>query len=283
MQNGRLITPMFNLRVTPWFTDSCVIFLNNLFKWLPSVVNYQLTLLEFGGGNSTLYFLQKKLKVVTIESDDGFITMLSDMANQLGYKSIKIQPENFNDRTIIDNDLVIVKALDISNLDHILNKDWSIIVNDGIARKQVLEGVLGNKFNPIVILDNVEYCANWGRLDRSSAKPDLIYVYRSMLRSPDWQRYIFEQQHGREGHGSPDFTGWESPHRWASAVLWKNSHVLNKFIISNIGLPVVNKEGLDDEDLFSLSERCPFDWEKMVWLKENFPKELDLGLERNFN
>jgi hypothetical protein len=56
-----------------------------------------------------------------------------------------------------------------------------------------------------------------------------------------------------------------------------------KFIISNIGLPVVNKEGLDDEDLFSLSERCPFDWEKMVWLKENFPKELDLGLERNFN
>jgi len=268
----------------PWLTDSCTLFLNNIFKWLPSITHSQLTVLEFGGGNSTLYFLQKKLKVVTIESDDGFIDLLCDMANRLGYKSIKIKPQIFNKKLLEDHDLVIIKAADIDDTDDIINKmDWSIIVNDGIARKHVLQEVSKSKFNPIVILDNVEYCANWGRLDRSSAKPDLIDVYRAMLRNSEWQHYIFEQQEGREGHGTSDFTGWESPNRWASAVLWKNSHVLNKFIISNIGLPIVNKEGLEDEDVLSLNERCPYDWGKGVWLKEPFPEELNLGLERTFN
>jgi hypothetical protein len=50
-------THKFPLRVIPWFTDGCSTFLQNLFKWLPKLVGERLLVLEFGGGNSTFFFL----------------------------------------------------------------------------------------------------------------------------------------------------------------------------------------------------------------------------------
>jgi hypothetical protein len=103
------------------------------------------------------------------------------------------------------------------------------------------------------------------------------------LRSADWKSYIFEQNEGREGRGSTDKTGWESPHRWMSAVCWPNSHILTGLMITHLGFPVVNQSGIEDIDTESLNKRCPFDWTKMEWLCEPFPKELDLKLKRNFD
>jgi rubredoxin len=137
--------------------------------------------------------------------------------------------------------------------------------------------------NSIVVLDNVEYSANWGRLDRSSAKPNLIETYRCILRSIDWHNYIFEQSEGREGHGSTDKTGWESPHRWLSAVCWPKEHFFHELMITHLGFPVVNRFGMSNDDIKSLEERCPFDWSTMEWLREPFPKELDLKLDRDFS
>ena len=44
----------------------------------------------------------------------------------------------------------------------------------------------------------------------------------------------------------------------------------------------VRRFGGHGEDVNSLAVRCPFDWDKNVWLKDSFPEELDLGLIRDF-
>lgn len=274
----------FRLRVVPWWTDDCSTFLNNVFKWLPGVPDKQLTVLEFGGGNSTFYLLSKKCKVVTVESDQGYIDLLINMARQIKYTACAVDASSLSEGVMSENDLVILKAQDFSQVHDVIGGySWNFVVNDGISRREVLSYIQENAIDCIVILDNVEYCANWGRLDRSSAKPDLIRAYRSMLRDSNWRHYVFEQAEGRGGRGSPDKTGWESPHRWASAVLWPQKHLLSQRIVSSIGLPLVNEMGEDDSDVETLAARCPFDWEKMQWVKGPFPEDLDLKLSRKFD
>ena len=274
---------LFRLRVVPWWTDACSTFLNNIFKWLPATLSHPLVALEYGGGNSTFYLLGKHVKVVTVESDDAYIEFICGVARNVGYKVCTVEPCDFNSNLLSEYQLVVVKSPNLSATDNILNKHlWDIVINDGISRLEVLEAIHQSHLNAIVILDNVEYCANWGRLERSSAKPGRIKAYRAMLRDTEWRHYIFEQSEGREGRGAADKTGWESPHRWASAVLWPVEHVLSKQLVSNIGLPIVNELGADDSDVDTVEERCPFDWEEMKWLKDPFPAELDLKLPRDF-
>jgi len=282
-QDRASIHPRFTLRAVPWWTDGCSTFLSNLFKWLPGIHNRELLALEFGGGNSTFYMLGKNIKVVTVESDENYIQFLIETAQHIGFKSKKIDFEELSEYTINKYDLIIIKADSLMELGNIIGDfNWDIIVNDGISRREVLAQIHRNLINAILILDNVEYSANWGRLDRGSAKPDLIKVYRSILRDKDWAHIIFEQPEGREGRAATDKTGWEAPHRWASAVLWPSNHLLAQLMVSNIGMPIVNELGVDDTDTDTLTERCPFDWEKMKWLKPQFPPELDLKLKRNY-
>ncbi len=282
--NDATIHPRFNLRVVPWWTDGCSNFLSNVFKWLPTIINRKLLALEFGGGNSTFYLLGKGIKLVTVESDDGYINFLMAVSESIGFRCKIIELDNLDRTTIDNNDLLIIKSDNISNMGNILGLfAWDIIVNDGISRREILEQIRENLIHTIVILDNVEYSANWGRLDRGSAKPDLIKAYRSILRDKDWSHVIFEQPEGRDGRGAADKTGWEAPHRWASAVLWPSNHLLAKLMVSNIGMPIVNEHGVDDADIETLGERCPFDWDKMEWLKPHFPPELDLKLDRNYD
>lgn len=283
----------FKMRISPWWTDACVVFLNNFLKWYPNLVGKSLTALEFGSGNSTLFLLQKGFKTVSVESDDEFIALLSDVATRAGFRVHATNIFNFHAVRIEEFDLVLVKAInydttvkqsdciEISNI--IKLHSWSLIVNDGIARKQVLQELITSRSDAILLVDNVEYCANWGHLDTTSAKPELVKVYREILRSDIWHHYIFEQNEGREGRGVPDVSGWESPHRWASAILWPKRHLLNSLMVTNLGLPLVNTEGVNNEDLTSLETRCPFDWDGGKWVKGNHPVELDLGLYRAFD
>ncbi len=275
---------LFNLRVIPWWTDGCSDFFNNVFKWFPNLLGRQLTCLEFGGGNSTFYMLGKGVKIATVESDDEYIRFICNVSRNIGYRSTVVSPNEFNAQLFKEFHLVIIKAGDVSDTDNIIDKaGWDLIINDGISRREVLQEIRAKSKNAVVILDNVEYCANWGRLDRTSAKPDLIEVYRSILRDHNWKHYLFEQNEGREGRGSPDKCGWESPHRWISAVLWPESHLFTKLMVSNIGMPLVNELGVDDTDIATLKDRCPFDWKLMEWKKQSFPVELDLKLNRTYD
>ncbi|MBY0576830.1 MAG: hypothetical protein K2P67_09595 [Gallionellaceae bacterium] len=266
------------LRINPWFTDSCAVFLNNLFKWYPGSTGKILSVLEWGGGNSSIYFLQKKCRILTIENNEDFIKDLSALSHALGYKvnvtsKLEDAASDFN-----DYDLTILKADKFEDIGTSVfeMQDWSIIVNDGISRLQVIEAINERKTSAIIVLDNVEYCANWGSLDRCSAHPDRVRSYRQILRDPSWQHYLFEQVEGREGHSVPDATGWEAPIRWISGVLWRHDHLLAKLMVSHIGLPVVNLDGLDDRDILTLPERCPFDWDEMKWLVDEYSNVLTL-------
>lgn len=260
------------LRLQPWFTDSCATFLNNLFKWYPDCINERLSVLEWGGGNSTLFFLGKGCRLLTIESDDSYIQNLLDVSRGLGFKATSIN--NVQDITSSLNgfDLTILKAADFQGVgDDVFSlREWSIILNDGISRKDVNDAIVMRQCSSIIVLDNVEYCANWGKLDRCSAHPDRVKSYRNILRDSNWRHYLFEQAEGRNGHSAPDSVGWEAPHRWISGILWPQNHLLAKLMVSNLGFPVVTFDGLDDADVDSLGKRCPFDWEKMQWLVDEY-------------
>ncbi|MCB1538806.1 MAG: hypothetical protein H6865_06355 [Rhodospirillales bacterium] len=274
----------YRMRVVPWWTDGCARFVTGVFKWWPRVLGRALKVLEYGAGNSTLYLLARGARVVSIEHDAGYRGFVRGAAEQAGYKVVETPPEGFAPTMLDAYDLVLIAATGFAETERILCVgSWDVVINDGIGRREVLEIIREKAIGALIILDNVEYCANWGRLDRTSAKPDLMRVYRAMLRDAAWRHYIFEQPEGREGHGQADAAGWESPHRWASAVLWPQGHDFARLMVTQIGWPLVNPQGADDADLEDIGVRCPFDWESMRWLKDPFPPELDLKLARDFD
>ena len=249
------------LRVLPWLTPNCINFLNNLFKWLPaSIVPAKLNVLEVGGGNSSLYFLSKGCKIVTIESDDNYIADLRNTATAAGF-SVDICTAN-NQECFIEQsiaDLIIIKATDISEIaKSVLLKNYDIFINDGISRHEFLEFYIENKMESMLILDNCEYCANCGYLSLSSAYPERIKSFRNFLRSSNYKHYLFEQIEGRDGHGIPDATGNEISGRWISAVAWPNDSKFAKQIVTDQGLPMVIKDGLDDSDISTVRQKNPY-------------------------
>lgn len=266
------------LRLQPWFTDSCATFLNNLFKWYPACAGERISILEWGGGNSTLYFLGKGCRLLTIESDEAYIARVVDISRSLGFKVISTDDPGEAVSGYDGVDLTILRAKSFQDAGEVVfdHRDWSMIVNDGISRKEVVEAIVARRCSSIVILDNVEYCANWGKLERGAAHPERVKSYRNILRDPYWSHYLFEQAEGRDGHSAPDSTGWEAPNRWISGVLWPNTHLLAKLMVSHIGLPVVTLDALDDADIETLSQRCPFDWEQMKWLVDEYTEVFEL-------
>ena len=284
IEQGESGERLFNLRVVPWWTDGCSTFLDNIFKWLPQIAKRPLTVLEFGGGNSTFYLLKKGLKVVTVESEDAYIDFVCGIAERIGYRAIQAKADDFSASLFSSFDLIAVKAGSIADTSGVLGRlAWDFVVNDGVSRREVLQQIHRQNIPTVLILDNVEYCANWGRLDRSSAKPDLIRAYRAMLRDPNWRGVLFEQPEGRDGRGGGDKTGWESPHRWVSSVLWPAGHLFAKLMVTHLGMPLVNELGIEDADVETLKDRCPFDWKRMQWLRPAFPAELDLKLDRGYD
>jgi hypothetical protein len=289
----------YPLRVVPWWTDGASRFLINLLKWYPSLLGRKLTAFEVGSGNSSLFLLSKGITVCSIETDPGYSNHIKSVAESAGYtvRLASCMPEKLaHDLTLITvprapEDVFetggYFRCLDIQNYD----LDFDLLINDGVDRAAFME-----KFRKypgsIVVLDNCEFAANWGLLYQGSAKPDLIAIYREFLRTPEWARIIFEQAEGRSGRGSADVTGWESLSRWATAISWGKDHLLAELMVSNQGFPLINSEGLNDLDLKTLEDRCPFDWVTMEWVERNlhpevdgcfFPPKLDLGLKRDYS
>lgn len=270
------------LRINPWITDSCSRFLNNLFKWYQVIEDHP-TVFEWGGGNSSLYFLQNKCRVLTVESSIEYCENLLSISKQLGFNARIVTTAAEAENDFNRYDLTILNIESLADVGMVLfeNIKWTFIVNDGISRKEVIDATMSKSTDSIVILDNVEFAANWGSLNLASAVPQRSLTFRKFLREPSWSNYMFEQPEGRDGHSGADATGWEYPHRWVSAVLWHKSHILSKLMITNLGFPIVNLEGLDDKDLETVEERCPYDHENQKWLVDKF--ENTLKLERNYD
>lgn len=267
------------LRVRPWWTDGCNHFLDNFLLWYPNFRKKRLFALEFGGGNSTLYLLQNNVKVICVESDDIYLQFVAKTAEETGCKVATITYEELNDKIVETHDLIIMKATTLDDVDGLIDRyKYDIISNDGISRRAITRKLIDNEYDSVIIFDNAEYCANFGRLHRSSGKTELLRIYREFLRSPKFSKIIFEHQ----GRMAEHRTGWEAPPRWASAIIWPKSSPLEELMLTTEGLPLVNELGLEDEDLKSLDERCPFDWEKNEWMVKECPQSLDLGLKGLF-
>ncbi len=267
------------IRCLPWYTTGSITFINNIMKWYPHILNRNLKVLEIGAGNSSLYFLSKGCSIVSVESDDFCVDSIIGSACSFGFNAKKSEWKDFKFKIPISfssPELQIFKAQTIKDMpQNIFDYDWDIIVNDGISRHECLEGILQNNKNSIIILDNVEYCANWGTLQRSTAYPLRIKVYREFLRSSEYNHYFFEQEEGRSGHSSPDSFGWEAPHRWITSIGWRRNHIMNILMVTNIGFPLVNMQGIADEDIKTVRDRCPYspdsiEFEKTLELKRSF-------------
>lgn len=280
----------YPLRALPWWTPDSVKFISRLMTWYPEYLDRRLTALEVGSGNSTFYLLDKGIQVLSIETDRDYIDFVKSTSEAAGYE-VQVVDNTAPDVLTADLTIVYVSAnrdeeekpgfwfnklgLDFNHF------KFDLVINDGTDRMFFLNAVR-QLDDVIVIIDNVEYAANWGRLNKSSAKPDLINIYRSFFRSNTWSHYIFEQPEGRDTLSMPDAIGFESVHRWISSVSWSKKHTLNEFMVSHVGLPLVNEQGLRDVDVETLSERCPYNWEENKWeLNDEFPQSLNLGLKRS--
>lgn len=280
----------YPLRALPWWTPDSVKFISRLMTWYPEYLDRRLTALEVGSGNSTFYLLDKGIQVLSIETDRDYIDFVQSTSEAAGYE-VQVVNNTAPDVLAADLTMVYVSANQdeetkpgfwFNKLDLDFNHfKFDFVINDGTDRMFFLDAV--RKLDDvIVIIDNVEYAANWGRLNKSSAKPDLINIYRSFFRSNTWSHYIFEQPEGRDTLSMPDAIGFELVHRWISSVSWSKKHKLNEFMVSHIGLPLVNEQGLNDIDVETLSERCPYNWEENKWeLNDEFPQSLNLGLKRS--
>ena len=269
-----------NIRCLPWFTPDCITFLNNLFKWYPGLLDRSPTALEIGGGNSTLYFLSKGCSVLSIESNDDCIATLIPAARSFGFTAQSTDWEALNFeriRSAADPTLLVIKAESIEDIwDQVWALPWDFILNDGISRHECLQKIVAGNRDSIVILENAEYCANWGSLQRSSAYPPRIRAYREYLRSADYTHYLFEQGEGRSDRALADALGWEAPCRWISGVGWRRSHILSRLMVTHLGFPLVNMEGVSDEDVESVRIRCPYNPDSLEFKNT-------LHLERSFD
>ncbi len=218
------------LRIQPWLTADCVRFLQQFFKWYPQTQPHQLRVLEFGAGNSTLFFLQKNCVVTSFESRAEYIDNISLLADALK-KNLHINQAN--------------KFHEID--EEVFNQVWDIILIDGIARRQILQRLVSVKSDALIMIDNIEHAADWGHIARQ--RPKRADFYQEFLQNTDYHHYLFEQIEGRDGHASPDDAGFETPHRWISAVSWRKTSIFGQLMLTQLGLPLVKYETSSHQDL----------------------------------
>ena len=145
----------FNLKPIPWFTYSAVDFLGER-------LNKKMKILEFGSGNSTLYFGKKVEQVVAVEHDVNWYNKLE-----------KKIPPNVN--------LVLSKADSSGSYINPITENkisFDIIVIDGLFRNECCkEGMEMLSNSGVIILDDSE---------RTEYKEGINYIISKDFRRIDF-------------------------------------------------------------------------------------------------
>lgn len=122
-------------KATPWLTFPCIDFLNNR-----SLSN--MSLLEFGGGQSTIYFANKVRKLVTFEEDKQWAQYINSFAlpNCKLYHVPHTAAGKFVDTQIINT----IGQEQVSFIEQTLERDFNnekfnIIIVDGLIREAVIK------------------------------------------------------------------------------------------------------------------------------------------------
>jgi hypothetical protein len=200
-------------RTNPWFVDDAIRFLNGFLKWRDSFCAATAcipTVLEIGGGSSTLFFLGKGLSVVCIEADEQWRSRLRFSAHEMGVHVCEtsspcphVEPNGSGVRT-----LHLVDASEYPAIpDWVFVPNYLLMVCDGIDRWKTFDRLMSVQQEGLLLVDNLEYASDWGRLPLSSGWPERAAGFRSHIfdKSRNW--LLFEQPQGRSAHCTPDSVG----------------------------------------------------------------------------
>lgn len=251
------------IRVTPWFTDGTVAFLNGFLKWKDSFLEAtkcEPTVLEVGGGSSTLYFLQKGLSVVSVESDPSWRERLRWFGEDSGIHVCESMsgPCDHDDEGMTPNLQLITAEVFADIPEWVFSPDYLLSVSDGIDRWEVLDRLIATQGEGLVIVDNLEFASDWGCLPISAGYPERAAAWRGHLRDTRRDWLLFEQPEGRDGHGVPDHVGIEREGRKISGITWRKPSVAASLGMTVSGTCLVSPSSRDDTDLEDLRERCPY-------------------------
>jgi len=192
-----------SLRILPWWTDSAISFIEG---FLESFNQSKPLIFEYGGGNSTIYFLQKNLRVITIEHDADWYEKLNKTAEIFVINNdnidIRLSPRPYHKQIAAITDTV-------------KNHPLSIVVVDGRDRVKCIRYSTAflyyHNIPHILILDNAE---RLGSEYREARKIFDSCAYR--------RRYHFEQANiiasNNYLQSLPDRAGWQAPHRWITSI-----------------------------------------------------------------
>lgn len=266
------------LRLTPWFTDGALRFLNGFLKWsvsLSQTTGHPRAVLELGGGASTIYFLQKGFDVVSVEGDARWRKRLDWLARDLGFEVSDPDdpsPDGGTDSSV--GHLRLVSARSISEIPGwVFDQTYSVLVNDGVDRWRGLEKLLEFQTQELLIADNLEYASDWGRLPVSSGYPERAAAWRGYLREAGLSWLLFEQPEGREALSAADVAGIERPGRKITGFSWRRDSILGRLGLTVEGSCVVSPPSALDQDLADLRKRCPYPTEDQLF--DGLPMQRD--------
>lgn len=266
------------MRLTPWFTDGAVRFLNGFLKWsgpLSEVTGHPRVVLELGGGASTFFFLQKGFDVVSVEGDERWRRRVDWLARDLGFEVDDSGEASFDGRGQgAAGVLQLVSARSAAEIPGwVFDRKYSVLVNDGVDRWRGLDALLEFQTEELLIADNLEYASDWGTLPVSAGYPERARAWRSTLRDRGLAWLLFEQPEGREGFSSADVVGLERPGRKITGVSWRRDAILDRLGVTAEGSCVVSPPSSLDEDLEDLRERCPYPTEDQLFTGLTLPRD----------
>lgn len=142
----------------PWITYGAM-------NWLNRHLSKNFIIFEYGSGGSTIYFLKKCKKVVSIEHDKKWFTLVSKTINRLKLKNIKynlIKPQKVNKET---SSRYISKNFDknfifenyVNSIGKYKDKSFDLVLVDGRCRVECIRRAISKiKRGGYLILDNAE-------------------------------------------------------------------------------------------------------------------------------
>ena len=193
------------LRVLPWWTDKSIAFIEGFIEFLLKC-KISPKVFEFGGGNSTLFFLDKGLKVISCEHDQAWAARI-EVVGQSFYG---------------DKNLTMVRAerpYHKKFVDYLpqLNTLFIVVV-DGrdrvLCAREVIDQCKSAPHPHILVIDNTERLSD----DYKELQQDLSIAYTNS--------YHFEQDSVESSNGTrlsvADRSGWRAPHRWITSAYMDN-------------------------------------------------------------
>ncbi len=123
----------YEIKPLPWYTYPAIEFIENK-------LNQSFRVFEFGSGNSTLWFSERVLQVVSVESDSGWYSALEEKISDNVELYFSDEPNQYASKII-----------------EYPEKYFDLIVIDGINRNKCVEhGINHLKENGFIIFDNTD-------------------------------------------------------------------------------------------------------------------------------